>query len=578
MDNPFENEINGFEPQPPVAQEPVQPWEQPAQPEQPPVQEPAPEYPEPQNPFEAEQTAAPEAPEAPETTEATPAETEPFPPVWQTPPVQPVQPPETAQQPPYAPPNPAEDNSFNPIRQTAVYDNNRFFRTPAEPAKPTDSYAAFYTSPDKPPFDTPFEAPQPPKSKVNKGLLVVIIALSALLGAGIVGIVGYTVFQAKTPASHSSKSETDNFFPIPDFTAPNGGIFGTPETPATTAPAAEHKESDYSDKANGSFAGLTLADKPADAQTNSAYNAEYAFRAESDSVVSVLCFTGDTGDNSKVDSQGSGIVLTDDGFVVTNSHVVNDSKTAYAIKVVTADGKEYKAGVVGFDSRTDLAVLKLADASGLKPAVFGNSDQIELAEDLIVIGNPGGIDYQNSVTKGIISAINRDASSKNMVKYIQTDAPINPGNSGGPAVNLYGQVIGVASAKIVDEKYEGIGFCIPSVQVKQICDSLIRNGYVEGRVKIGITGSAVSVNESATYNIPRGIAVASIDENGPCANTELKPDDIITVFDGKNITSFAEMYEALEQHKAGDKVMLKFYRQTDGKDYEIEITLQEDKR
>jgi len=570
MDNPFENEINNLEPQ----QEPVQPWEQPAPPVQPaqPAQEPAPEYLQPQNPFATEPPETPDLPEPPDAPVPGPEQrppvwnappvqqTPPVPPAWQTPPVQPPAAPVQGMQqaPPFAP----EQDSFNPIRQTAVYDDNRFIRMPSAPAAPA----------------VPYDAPQqPPKSKVNKGLLVVIITLGALLGAGIVGILGYSIWQEKAPASHYSKSETDNFFPIPDFTAPNGGIFGTPETPATTAPAAEHKESDYSDKADSSFAGLTLADKPADAETSSAYNAEYAFKSASDSVVSVLCFTGDTTDNTNIDSQGSGIVLTADGFIVTNAHVVNNSKTAFAIKVVTADGKEYKAGVVGFDSRTDLAVLKLTDASGLRPAVFGNSEQISLAEDLIVIGNPGGIDYQNSVTKGIVSALDRDASSKNMVKYIQTDAPINPGNSGGPAVNMYGQVIGVASAKIVDEKYEGIGFCIPSVQVKQICDTLIRNGYVEGRVKIGITGSAVTSSESLTYGMPRGILVSTIDENGPCGNTELKPDDIITEFDGKPITSFAEMYEALEPHKAGDKAKLKFYRESDKKEYEIEITLQDDK-
>ena len=569
MDNPFENEINNLEPQ----QEPVQPWEQPAPPVQPaqPAQEPAPEYLQPQNPFETEPPETPDFPEPPEAPVPEPEQrppvwnappvqqTPPVPPAWQTPPVQPPAPPVQGMQqaPPFAP----EQDSFNPIRQTAVYDDNRFIRMPSAPAAPA----------------VPYDAPQQQeKSKVNKGLIVVIIVLSALLGVGLLGIVGYSLMQSKTP-SVSSKNESDQVFPIPDFTWPNsGGTFGDRVVPATTAPA-EHKESDYSDQANSSFAGLTLADKPADAETSSAYNAEYAFKSASDSVVSVLCFSGDTTDNTNIDSQGSGIVLTADGFIVTNSHVVNDSKTAYAIKVVTADGKEYKAGVVGFDSRTDLAVLKLTDATDLKPAVFGNSEQIDLAEDVIIIGNPGGIDYQNSVTKGIVSAIDRDASSRNMVKYIQTDAPINPGNSGGPAVNMYGQVIGVASAKIVDEKYEGIGFCIPSVQVKQICDTLIRNGYVEGRVKIGITGSAVTSSESLTYGMPRGILVSTIDENGPCGNTELKPDDIITEFDGKPITSFAEMYEALEPHKAGDKAKLKFYRESDKKEYEIEITLQDAK-
>ena len=178
---------------------------------------------------------------------------------------------------------------------------------------------------------------------------------------------------------------------------------------------------------------------------------------------------------------------------------------------------------------------------------------------------------------GIVSAINRDASSKNIVKYIQTDAAINPGNSGGPAVNVYGQVIGIASAKIADEKYEGMGFCIPSAQTKEIVDNLIKNGFVDGRVKIGISGNAVTASQAEVYDLPRGIVVYTIQEDGPCVGTELKPEDIITEFDGKKIATFSDIYEALEEHKAGDKVKLKFYRYKEVKEYEIEITLQADK-
>ena len=146
------------------------------------------------------------------------------------------------------------------------------------------------------------------------------------------------------------------------------------------------------------------------------------------------------------------------------------------------DGTTYNAGVVGFDSRTDIAVLKIDNPKNLKPATFGNSEEIELGEDIIVVGNPGGIDYQNSITKGVVSAVNRKLSSSSLVKYIQTDAAINPGNSGGPIVNMYGQVIGIATSKFVSEYYENMGFAIPSATAKDIVDSLIKNGYVNGRV------------------------------------------------------------------------------------------------
>ena len=523
-----------------------------------------------------------------------------------------------APQPPVQPVDPAEDKDFDPIRHTAVYSDNSF--KPAQPQppvrqqppeqppqppvqpqyyapqqyRPTQYIQPQYPQPQQyppaqpypqPPIPPAEETPKPVSSKPNTALIVVIVVLCVLLAASTFGIVGYSLYNSnnsgKTP-THSitiddrgnkdDRSDDDNGSDI----FGNGGGFSF-DVPEETEPIV-HDESDFSDKTDKNYAGMKLNDKPADAGDNSKYNAGYAFSTEADSVVSVLCYTDKTTDNNNnVASQGSGIVLSSDGYIITNSHVVGNSKTAYAIKVVTADNKEYKAGVVGYDARTDIALLKLVDASGLKAATFGDSDKITQGEDIIIIGNPGGIEYKNSMTKGIISAINRDASTKSIVKYIQTDAAINPGNSGGPAVNMYGQVIGIASAKIVDEKYEGMGFCIPSAQVKEIVDKLMKDGYVSGRVKIGISGVALSSVQAEYYGVPRGIKVQSINEDGPCDDTELQEGDIITALDGKEIKTFSDIYLILEEYKDGDKAKLKFYRQTTGKDYEIEITLQADK-
>lgn len=583
MDNQFENEFYGYEPQKPITEktgmppkveqaldtegyEPAAPVRE-TDPDAPTVRLDDPSAPAPEMPFEdpnptvrLDRTMRPDAPE--------PGQAQP------------------------------ETPEYNPIQHTAVYADNRFTGSQqpgsAPPMAPPQSYKTYNERTQQPPFvltppqvspyaprpENTFPKPVVPreKSKVNAALIVVIIVLGVLLTAALFGMVGYSMLQAdKNQENGGGKQESSRSImeQIPEFTFPkNGG--GFPETPQTTEPAKEHKESDYSDQIDKNYGGMTLADAPADAQTNTGYNAAYAFKSVSDSVVSVLCYTDEPGDDSKPESQGSGIIISGDGFVITNAHVVNNSKTAYIIRVVTADGKSYTAGVVGFDSRTDLAVLKLKDAKDLKAAPFGNSDSVNLGDDLIIIGNPGGIEYQNSMTKGVVSAINRNASSRNIVKYIQTDAAINPGNSGGPAVNIYGQVVGVASAKIVDEKYEGMGFCIPSTQTKQIVDSLIRNGYVEGRVKIGITGSAVTAAEAESYGIPSGIIVASVDGEGPCGKTDLKKDDVITEVDGKAISSFAEIYGVLEEHKPGDKVKIKYYRQSDDKEYEDEITLQAD--
>ena len=411
--------------------------------------------------------------------------------------------------------------------------------------------------------------PRPPKKKANAGLIAIIVVLCVLLVGSMAGFFVYFV-------SENSKKQDDNSSNSYSFTMPNHG-YNIPSTEPTTAPVSEHKKSDYSDKADANYKGVVLESKPKDADTNKSYTAESAFDKVSDSVVGIVGYTDEITTVENSATQGSGIILTSDGYVVTNAHVIGNSKTTYLLQVVTSDGKSYNAGVVGYDSRTDIAVLKMDDAKDLKAATFGNSENIELGEDIIVVGNPGGLDYQNSITKGIVSAVDRKMSSTSLVKYIQTDAAINPGNSGGPIVNLYGQVVGIATAKIVSEKYEGMGFAIPSATAKDIIDTLMKKGYVEGRVKIGITGSNVSSDVASAYGIPKGIMVDEISKDGPCYGTELKTDDIITGVDDKEIQSFSDIYEILETHKPGDKIVIKYYRMSDQSTGEVEVTLAEDK-
>lgn len=411
--------------------------------------------------------------------------------------------------------------------------------------------------------------PRPPKKKANAGLIALIVVLCVLLVGSIAGFFVYFM-------TENSKKQDDNSSNSYSFTMPNYG-YNIPSTEPTTAPVSEHKESDYSDKADANYKGVVLESKPKDADTNKSYTAESAFNKVSDSVVGIVGYTDKITTVENSATQGSGIILTSDGYVVTNAHVIGNSKTQYLLQVVTSDGKSYNAGVVGYDSRTDIAVLKMDDAKGLKAAAFGNSENIELGEDIIVVGNPGGLDYQNSITKGIVSAVDRKMSSTSLVKYIQTDAAINPGNSGGPIVNLYGQVVGIATAKIVSEKYEGMGFAIPSATAKDIIDTLMKKGYVEGRVKIGITGSNISSDVASAYGVPKGIMVDEISKDGPCYGTELKTDDIITGVDDKEIQSFSDIYEILETHKPGDKIVIKYYRMSDQSTGEVEVTLAEDK-
>lgn len=416
---------------------------------------------------------------------------------------------------------------------------------------------------------------QYPQKKTNGGIVALIIVLCSLLAIGFIGMMVYGFSVGIKEDSNNDRSDSGNSIRLPneDSTTP----FET--LPNTSSQGKTHDESDYSDKTNKSYSGMKLESNPKDAKTNGSYTAAKATEKVSDSVVGILCYSDDVpdqADTTTASSQGSGIIFSQDGYVITNAHVIGNSKTAYAIRVVTSDGKVYKAGVVGYDSRTDIAVLKMDDAKGLTPATFGDSSQLEVGQDIIVVGNPGGLDYQNTTTKGVISALDRKLSTSSLTKYIQTDAAINPGNSGGPLVNYYGQVVGITTSKIVSETYEGMGFAIPSQTVKNIVDTLVKNGYVEGRVKIGISGIAVTSDQASNYNIPQGIYVQSIVSGGPCDGTSLEEGDIITEVDGETITSFADVYAILETHKPGDKIKVKYYSSSSGNG-EVEITLQEDK-
>lgn len=416
---------------------------------------------------------------------------------------------------------------------------------------------------------------QYPQKKTKGGIIALIIVLCSLLTIGFIGMMVYGFSADIKEDLNSNRSDSGNSFRLPnkDSTTP----FET--LPNTSSQGKTHDESDYSDKVNKDYSGMKLESNPKDAKTNNSYTSAKASEKVSDSVVGILCYSDDVpdqADTTTASSQGSGIIFSQDGYVITNAHVIGNSKTAYAIRVVTSDGKEYKAGVVGYDSRTDIAVLKMDDAKGLTPATFGDSSQLEVGQDIIVVGNPGGLDYQNTTTKGVISALDRKLSTSSLTKYIQTDAAINPGNSGGPLVNYYGQVVGITTSKIVSETYEGMGFAIPSQTVKNIVDTLVKNGYVEGRVKIGISGIAVTSDQASNYNIPQGIYVQSIVSGGPCDGTSLEEGDIITEVDGETITSFADVYAILETHKPGDKIKVKYYSSSSG-DGEVEITLQEDK-
>ncbi len=285
-------------------------------------------------------------------------------------------------------------------------------------------------------------------------------------------------------------------------------------------------------------------------------------------------------------AEGSGIIIRSDGYIMTNNHVIegalsnnNTLNKGSKIEVILPNqtDKTYEATVVGRDSKTDLAVIKI-EASELPAVEMGNSDDLKVGELAVAIGNPAGLEYMGSVTAGIISGLNRTisiADNKEM-KLIQTDAAINPGNSGGALVNSQGQVIGINTAKLGGDGFEGLGFAIPINKAKEIVDSLIEYKYVKGRPSIGISIETRFTEDIAKrYNVPFGILVQDVSPLSGAFNAGIKAGDIITKFDGKEVKSFEELEEAKNLHKPGDTVEIEVYRED--KTIDIQLTLGEDK-
>ncbi|MDF2685769.1 MAG: peptidase and chymotrypsin/Hap [Clostridia bacterium] len=265
------------------------------------------------------------------------------------------------------------------------------------------------------------------------------------------------------------------------------------------------------------------------------------------SVVNILVELGT--DYYGQSGSGSGIIFTKDGLIITNAHVVEG---ATSVKVTTLDGKEYTAEVIGYDSITDLAVIKI-DATNLPAAEFGDSSKVVEGEQIIAIGNPYGIELSHTNTQGIISSIRNDFRFENLnlvLDLFQHDAAINPGNSGGPLVNMYGQVIGINSLKITGE-YENIGFAIQINSALPIIESLINNGKVN-RPVIGITGM--------TETTIGGVIVAEVSPGGSAALSGLESNDIITKIDNVRVKSIEELINQIGLHNTGDKVELTVIR------------------
>lgn len=307
---------------------------------------------------------------------------------------------------------------------------------------------------------------------------------------------------------------------------------------------------------------------------NDGLSGEEIYAKVSPSVVSIQAVNLTSGEGGT----GSGVIMSADGYIITNNHVVVDENTGVQqdkITVYMSDGTSFPAEVIGLDEQTDLAVLKIDPAgTTLTPAEFGDSNSLLVGEEVYAIGSPGGLELANTITGGHISALNRDITIDDRVmSLIQTDAAINPGNSGGALINKYGQVIGITSAKLGISYYEGLGFAIPMDTVKPIVDELIQNGYIAGRPQIGISGQNVSEQQSAAYGIPQGVRVINVDSRSNAAAAGVQANDIITGINGTEVTDMDGVNAVKDELSAGDKITLTLYRMSTGKTFTVSFAL-----
>lgn len=267
---------------------------------------------------------------------------------------------------------------------------------------------------------------------------------------------------------------------------------------------------------------------------------------------------------------GSGVIFRKDGYIVTNTHVIAGARE---IVVSLSDGRSLQGTLIGADEMTDIAVVKV-DANDLPTAVFGNSDDLVVGEPAIAIGNPMGLEFQGSVTSGVISALNRSLGTNELsTKLIQTDAAISPGNSGGALVNANSEVIGINSIKVAARGVEGMGFAIPINAVRDIVDQIMDHGRViRPYLGVGVFDKETAARQGYQLNIDAGVYVQNVGLNAPAGKADLRRGDIILEIAGEKVNTVFELRRAIVSHKVGDTVEILILR--DDKKMKVNVTLE----
>ena len=426
--------------------------------------------------------------------------------------------------------------SFN---MSEVFNNNEFSSEPNQQSSNSYSYS-FEQSAAQPQPSAP--APEQKKKGGKAGKVVALLLACALVGGG--SGFGAAALMQKNAAAQ----------------------------PQSTTQAA----SDASVMLEGKRQTAALQVASIDTGTVLTPSEVYAQNVNSTVGITTSITTNYFGYQTTAAAAGSGFILTQDGYILTNYHVVENSNS---IKVTAYDGTSYDAQLIGYDESNDIAVLKV-DATDLTPVVLGDSDTLNVGDTVVAIGNPLG-ELTFSLTTGAVSALNRPVtfSTGTTMNLIQTDCAINSGNSGGALFNLYGEVIGITNAKYSssssssEASIDNIGFAIPIDQVRSIFESIITNGYIV-KPYIGVTVSDVS-SESQSYGLPQGAAVRSVTENGPAAEAGLQENDIITTVNGETVTGSNDLVKLVKASAAGDTLELTVYRQ--GQTLTLTLTVGEQK-
>ena len=315
-----------------------------------------------------------------------------------------------------------------------------------------------------------------------------------------------------------------------------------------------------------SVAESVIEISPLPENTDGGYETTYIYEKVNPSVVSITVYS-----NQSIAALGSGtgIVMSADGYIITNAHVVNGGTS---VNVTFSDETDANGTIIGMDTTTDLAVVKV-DRTDLTPAEFGDSSALKVGERIVAIGNAGGL--SSTMTQGIVSGLDRElGEGARSLKLIQVDAAINPGNSGGPLINRFGQVIGINSSKIASVDYEGIGFSIPINEAKPILESIISHGYVTGRAVLGVSVVELNSSNGPINGLPsEGVCIMEFTADSDLPGQGVQLRDVIVEANGVDIVTTDDLLTELDKYSPGDTFNLVVYRATTRKTYSVDVKL-----